>query len=115
MKVITLPDPLHEYLVHVVEKHAASGIHPEEGTAVHKLWEAVTKGAQHLDDSAVQQMAQQTLGKTAPGPWNPENPGAYECEACFNEEGSYRCVRPAHRNQQAKRAALPGEPGFAEP
>jgi hypothetical protein len=57
MKVIQLPDVLHEYLVHVIEKHAGSGIHPEEGLAVSKLWEAVTVKATHIDDAQVQKMA----------------------------------------------------------
>jgi hypothetical protein len=57
MKVYQLPDVLHEYLVHVLEKHAASGIHPEEGMAVAKLWEAVTKNATHIDDAEVRKMA----------------------------------------------------------
>jgi hypothetical protein len=57
MKVIQLPDVLHEYLVHVLEKHAGSGIHPEEGMAVSKLWEAITKNATHIDDADVRKMA----------------------------------------------------------
>lgn len=57
MKVIQLPDVLHDYLVHVIEKHAGSGIHPEEGVAVARLWEAVTKNATHIDDADVRKMA----------------------------------------------------------
>jgi hypothetical protein len=57
MKVLQLPDVLHEYLVHVLEKHAGSGIHPEEGMAVAKLWEAVTKNVTHIDDAEVRKMA----------------------------------------------------------
>ena len=57
MKVIQLPDVLHEYLVHVIEKHASSGIHPEEGIAVARLWEAVTKTVTHIDDVEVRKMA----------------------------------------------------------
>ena len=57
MKVIQLPDVLHEYLVHVIEKHAGQGIHPEEGVAVARLYEAVTKLATHIDDSDVKKMA----------------------------------------------------------
>src|SRR5208282_4224425 len=56
MRVIQLPDVLHEYLVHVIEKHASSGIHPEEGMAVSKLWEAVTKRATHIDDAQIAKM-----------------------------------------------------------
>jgi hypothetical protein len=57
MKVYQLPDVLHEYLVHVIEKHAASGIHPEEGVAIARLWEAVTKQVTHIDDAQVKAMA----------------------------------------------------------
>jgi hypothetical protein len=57
MRVIQLPDVLYDYLVHVVEKHAESGIHPEEGFALSKLWEAVTKNATHIDDAEVRKMA----------------------------------------------------------
>jgi hypothetical protein len=57
MKVIQLPDVLHNYLVHVLEKHAGSGIHPEEGIAVAKLWEAVTKNATHIADDEIKKMA----------------------------------------------------------
>ena len=57
MKVIQLPDVLHEYLVHVIESHAGKGIHPEEGVAVARLYEAVTKLATHIDDADVKKMA----------------------------------------------------------
>jgi len=40
------------------------------------------------------------------GGWQlaPTAPTAPECQACFNEEGSYGCVRPAHPAFQRKRA-----------
>lgn len=57
MKILQLPDVLHEYLVHVVEKHAQQGIHPEEGVAIAHLWEAVTKQVQHIDDKELMKMA----------------------------------------------------------
>jgi hypothetical protein len=56
MKILQLPDVLYEYLVHVIEKHAGSGIHPEEGLAVSKLWEA-TKNATHIPDEQIAKMA----------------------------------------------------------
>lgn len=85
MKVYQLPDVLHEYLVHVLEKHAASGIHPKEGMAVAKLWEAITETVTHIDDTEVQKMAAAGaprsqsptgLGKPfpAPGPDVPSEP-----------------------------------------
>ena len=70
MRIIQLPDPLHEYLVHVVEKHAASGIHPEEGLALSKLWEAVTR-AVAVDEAALQKRAEEA-SRPAPAP----------CQAC---------------------------------
>jgi hypothetical protein len=58
MKVLQpLPDVLYDYLVHVVQKHAGSGIHPEEGHAVAHLWEAVTKNVTHLDDAQIRAAA----------------------------------------------------------
>lgn len=57
MKVVQLPDVLYEYLIHVIERYASQGIHPEEGLAVAKLWEAVTKNATHIDDAQVKAMA----------------------------------------------------------
>jgi hypothetical protein len=57
MKILQLPDVLHEYLVHVVEKHAQQGIHPEEGVAIAHLWEAVTKHVQHIDEKEMMKMA----------------------------------------------------------
>jgi hypothetical protein len=108
MKVITLPDVLHEYLVHVIEKHATGGIHPEEGIAVASLWDAVTKKVSHIDDAAVQKMAKagSPQGQSAPvdpqtfASTDPRNPQGLpvECEKCFDEEGSLACIRPAHQN-----------------
>lgn len=57
MKILQLPDVLHEYLIHVVEKHAQQGIHPEEGVAIAHLWEAVTKQVQSIDDKELMKMA----------------------------------------------------------
>jgi hypothetical protein len=57
MKVFQMPDVLYDYLVHIVEKHGASGIHPEEGFALSKVWEAVTKNVTHIDDAEVRKMA----------------------------------------------------------
>lgn len=56
MKIVQLPDVLHEYLVHVIEKHAAGGIRPEEGIAVAKLWEAVTNPT-HIDEAQIAKKA----------------------------------------------------------
>lgn len=65
MKVITLPDMLHDYLVHVLLTYHA---HPEEGIGMAQLWDAVSKKATHIDDSAVQKMAQAgtPTGQSAP-------------------------------------------------
>jgi len=76
MKVIQLPDVLHDYLVHVIEKHAGSGIHPEEGVAIARLWEAVTKQATHIDDAEVRKMAATATpqGQSIPTPELTEEP-----------------------------------------
>ena len=70
MKILQLPDVLHEYLVHVVEKHAQQGIHPEEGVAIAHLWEAVTKHVQSIDDKELMKMAVAGTpgGQTTPVP-----------------------------------------------
>lgn len=70
MKIIQLPDVLHDYLVHVLEKHAASGIHPEEGLAISKLWEAATKNATHIPDTEIAKMAAAgaAAGQSVPEP-----------------------------------------------
>jgi|HubBroStandDraft_1064217.scaffolds.fasta_scaffold619254_2 hypothetical protein len=72
MKVITLPDVLHEYLVHVIEKHATGGIHPEEGIAVASLWDAVTKKVNHIDDASVAKFAQAGTPAGQSAPRDPE-------------------------------------------
>ena len=89
MRVIQLEDVLHEYLLQLIEKHAAQGIHPEEGLAVNRLWEAVTKRATHIPDEDIQKMAAAAMpeGQSSPA----------ECEMCFNESGSLSCIRSAHK------------------
>jgi hypothetical protein len=94
MKVITLPDVLHEYLVHVIEKHATGGIHPEEGIAVASLWDAVTKKVNHIDDASVAKFAQAgtPAGQSAPRDHeypedrNPGQPAPLVPEAQFVSE-----------------------------
>jgi imidazolonepropionase-like amidohydrolase len=54
MKVLQLPDVLHEYLVHVLLTYHA---HPEEGVGMANLWDAVTKHVTHIDDAEVRKMA----------------------------------------------------------
>ena len=56
MRVIQLPDVLFEYLVHVIEKHSSSGIHPEEGLAVFQLWDILKNRSTHIDDAAIEKM-----------------------------------------------------------
>lgn len=58
MKVIQIPDPLYDYLLHVIEAHASSGIHPEEGLALNQLWISVKERATHVDDIAIRKMAE---------------------------------------------------------
>lgn len=52
MKILQMPDPLHEYLLRVVESYSKSGIHPEEGFALYKLWEIVTN-PQHISEEQI--------------------------------------------------------------
>ena len=54
MKIIQLPDVLHEYLVHVLLTYHA---HPEEGIGMANLWEACAKNVTHIDDGEVRKMA----------------------------------------------------------
>lgn len=110
MKVLQLPDVLHEYLVHVLEKHAASGIHPEEGLALSKLWDASTKSVTHIPDAEIAKMATAGLrtGQSVPEAVSESGKSfevrelmsgktiKVECEACYNEEGSHACIRPSH-------------------
>jgi len=65
MKVITLPDMLHDYLLHVLTTYHG---HPEEGIALANLWDAVAKKANHIDDSKVAKFAQAgtPAGQSAP-------------------------------------------------
>lgn len=122
MKIIQLPDVLHEYLVHLIEAHAAQGIRPEEGLALYQLWDFAVVRATTIPDSEMQKMA----AAGAPGgqspvphvhsPSDPHPPGpcaecdpqtteshqtgeqiAVECKACYDEFGSQACLRPAHQ------------------
>jgi hypothetical protein len=99
MKVVTLPDVLHEYLVHVLLTYHA---HPEEGVAMANLWEACAKKVTHIDDKHVQETAKAgtPAGQSSPAvdPRNPQN-RPIECQECFDEEGSLACIRPAHQKR----------------
>jgi hypothetical protein len=103
MKVIQLPDVLHEYLLGLIEMHAGRGIHPEEGLAVNRLWDAVKNRATHIDEAAIQMMA----GAASPDGQSPvsvvDHTGkavTVECQRCWDEEGSQACIRPAHQARQ---------------
>jgi hypothetical protein len=102
MKIIQLPDVLHEYLTNLVEAHGARGIHPEEGLALNRLYLAV-KAAQHIPDEEIARMAEAGAEpKPERGVEVPSHvdgkPIKVECAECYNEEGSYNCIRPAHKN-----------------
>jgi hypothetical protein len=56
MKILNLPDVLHEYLIHLIEARAAGGIHPEEGMALAHLWECVTKRVTTIPDTEIARM-----------------------------------------------------------
>lgn len=57
MKVIQLPDVLYEYLVRTIEAHGARGIHPEEGLALNRLWDAVVNRVTTIPDADLQKAA----------------------------------------------------------
>jgi hypothetical protein len=88
MKIISLPDVLHQYLLQLIETHAARGIHPEEGMAVNRLWEAVSLRVTTIPDAEVEKAAAVI----------PPAESKVECEICFLEEGTTTCVRPAHQS-----------------
>lgn len=54
MKILQLPDELHEYLLHVVQTYSGSGIHPKEGLALFQLWDHVSKNVTTVDESKLQ-------------------------------------------------------------
>ena len=56
MKIIQLVDPVYDYLLHVIEAHGARGIHPDEGMAINRLWDAVKNHATNLSDAEIQKM-----------------------------------------------------------
>lgn len=99
MKVIQLPDVLHEYLLGLIETHAGRGIHPEEGLAVNRLWDAVKNHATHIDEDAIQKMAEAaTPGGQSPVLTAIDHTGkavTIECQRCWDEEGSQACLRSA--------------------
>lgn len=106
MKIIQLPDVLHEYLVHLIEAHAARGIHPEEGMAVSHLWDCVKNRVTTIPDAEIAKMtaAGSPEGQSAPKPKgvvveSPQTgqPITVECAECYNETGSEACIRPAHK------------------
>ncbi len=104
MKIIQLPDVLHEYLVHLIEAHAAQGIHPEEGLALYQLWDSAVVRVTTIPDAEMQKMAAAGSldGQSPPVPGvesehDPSSPfRPVECDICFDEEGSQTCLRPAH-------------------
>lgn len=117
MKIVQLPDVLHEYLTELIQNHSARGIHPEEGLAINRLWEAVTR-ATHVPDADIQKMAyaatppaQSPVIQTEPAPAEYVlNLGSkeaashqtgktivVECQDCYDNEGSTACIRPAHQ------------------
>jgi hypothetical protein len=75
MKIIQLPDELHEYLLHVLKRHAGSGIDPTEGLAVFHLFDAV-KNAVHLDPNAIKQAQAAVADDRLSGGQMPDDPYA---------------------------------------
>lgn len=90
MKIIQLPETLHEYLMHLIESHAARGVHPKEGLALYHLYDEVTNHAQSIPDEEIQRATNESIKQGIP-----------ECLACFEEDRSYTCIRPAHKDATA--------------
>lgn len=105
MKIIQLVDPLYDYLVHMIEEHGSRGIHPQEGLALNRLWDAAVNRATTIPDADIEKMAKagtpegQSAALDAREKLTEERVGhAPECAKCFDEEGSYACVRPKAHN-----------------
>src|SRR5258708_7901752 len=103
MKIVQLPDVLHNYLIHLIETPPARGIHPEEGLALNRLWEAAKNRVVTIPDTELEKMTE----AGAPEPdaprvakqfLSPDDTPAIrpECDACFADENSLTCVRPTH-------------------
>lgn len=113
MKIIQLPDVLYQYLLQLIEAYTARGIHPEEGLAVNRLYDAVKNHVTTLPDTDIERMSagaplsgdQKETNRARAEAGGPSR-GIPECPECFDEEGSYACVRPAH--QKAKFGAPAG-------
>lgn len=100
MKIISIPDVLHPYLVEILELHASRGIHPQEGMAINRLYEAVANAVSLPDSEIAKGSTVATVPPSrsdAPGQFAPQGPPPIQCQTCYDEEGSYECVRPAHK------------------
>jgi hypothetical protein len=117
MKIIQIPDVLHQYLIHVLETHASRGIHPDEGLAVNRLWEAVTVHVTTISDAEIEKAAKPEPPSASYGvPTSGDiRRGIPECDICFEEDRSYTCVRPGHgfgnraaKQEQESKPAMQG-------
>lgn len=96
-KVLLLPEESFKYLLFVYDQHLRAGIPSEEVYAAATLKSFLDK-AQVVDFS---KLGKAGVEKVGPGGvalnLTPEPPEVPECETCFNDEGSFTCVRPAHK------------------
>jgi hypothetical protein len=106
MKIIQLPDVLHDYLIRTIEAHGARGIHPEEGLALNRLWDAIVNRVTTIPDAEIKKASAEAVAASSNGP-DPlaDSPlkatRPVECDICFADEGSYSCVRPSHAAHKA--------------
>jgi hypothetical protein len=65
VKILQIPDVLHEYLLHVIESHAARGIHPDESMALSHLWGAA-KQVTTISDEEINKWGKDSLAALDP-------------------------------------------------
>jgi hypothetical protein len=90
----------------MIEDHGSRGIHPQEGLALNRLWDAAVNRVTTIPDAEIEKMAKAGTpeGQSVPPPLDAHEKTTQErighppeCAKCFDEFGSYACVRPAHK------------------
>jgi len=102
VKILNLPDVLHEYLVHLIETHAARGIHPEEGMAIARLWQCVQNVTTIPDDEIRRVAAAGTPSSAAVA--------THQMEAVFGGPD-----RPSDHVHSPTDPHVPGQPCACDP
>jgi hypothetical protein len=99
MKILNLPDVLHEYLIHLLETHAARGIHPEEGMAIARLWDCVNNRATTIPDAEIEKMVK---AGTPPVPGDPPSAPRIHSAADPHEPDTPRHSEECNRGVTSK-------------